>query len=42
MRGDALAVCAYVVATIYEGACDRDVHDARISQGDYEVGLVFF
>jgi hypothetical protein len=42
MRRDALAVSAYVVATIDEGACDRDMHHAGISQGDYKVGLVFF
>jgi hypothetical protein len=42
MRRDALAVCAYVVSTIDQGACDRDVHHARISEGDYKVCLVFF
>jgi len=42
MRGDALAVSAYVVSAVDQGSCDRDVHDARISQGDYKVGLVFF
>jgi hypothetical protein len=42
MTTDAFAVCAYVVSTIDEGARDRDVHHARISQGDYKVGLVFF
>jgi hypothetical protein len=42
MTTDALAVSAYVVTTIDESACDRDVHHARISQGYYKVGLVFF
>jgi hypothetical protein len=42
MTGNAFAVCAYVVATIYEGSRDRDMHDARIIQRDYKVGLVFF
>jgi hypothetical protein len=42
MRRNALAVCAYVMAPIDQGARDRDMHHARISQRDYKVGLVFF
>jgi hypothetical protein len=42
MTTDALAVSAYVMTTIDESARDRDVHHARISQGDYKVCLVFF
>jgi hypothetical protein len=34
-------MCAYVVASIDQSARDRDMHHARISQGDYKVGLVF-
>jgi hypothetical protein len=30
MRRNALAVCAYVVASIDQGARDRDMHHARI------------
>ena len=40
MRSDALAVCAYVVATIDQGARDRDVHDARIRERGFQVFLL--
>ena len=42
MRRNALAVCAHVVSTIDEGSCDRDVHHARIVQGNKKVGLFVF